>query len=204
MVPGLSAQIIPARSCSFRTTANFSTSLCTHIVEIRQSKLIRYTRQLRRLPRTARRAEEQLLAAYKISSARSRRMHGIRRPLPRQEHQGRAGAEQAQADRAHGKNRGAGERDEPKIGFRFPQPQRSGQKVITLKTSTRLRRKRDLSRHEFPGRARPAHRAGRAERRGQIHPAENSRRRAHAAIRHAQAGPQRQGRLLIRSTASRC
>ena len=92
----------------------------------------------------------------------------------------------------------APEGDDRKLDFRFPQPQRSGLRVDQAgEHPPCLRRERGVSRDGFSGGARPAHRAGGAERRGQIHPAEDPRRRAHAAGGHAHARPQRQSRLLL-------
>ncbi len=69
--------------------------------------------------------------------------------------------------------------EDRKVSFSFPQPQRSGLKVITLKNIHHAYGENVVyQRHGFRRRARPAHRARRAERRGQIHAAENSRRRA--------------------------
>ena len=95
--------------------------------------------------------------------------------------------------------------DERKIDFRFPQPQRSGQKVITLENI-----------HQAYG--------DKAVYRGMEFKAERDQRIVlvgpngagkstllkilagvvDAANRHADARPQRQGRLLFADTASRC
>ena len=87
----------------------FLNHLVSGIVEIRSSKLIRYRGNYDDYLVQRAAAEEQLLAAYKNQQREIARLHGIRRSFPRQGQQGLAGAEQAQADRAHGKDRGAGE-----------------------------------------------------------------------------------------------
>ena len=116
--------------------------------------------------------------------------------------------------------------DGPTVGFRFPQPQRSGHRVITLKHvkfgyvtkpdgrdalprvqaghAGRPCHKPDLRKSQFRGRTRPAHRARRAERRGQIHVAQIAGRRSAAAGGRTQARPQREVTAISRSIARRC
>ncbi len=122
---------------------------------------------------------------------------GIRRPLPRQGQQGLPGAEQAQADRAHGKDRGAG-----RPGQENPHqvPAARAQRQARDDAHRRplcLRRPEGLPGHRPGGREGPAHRVGRAQRRGQIDAAENSWRRAGHPGRRAQGGSQLRGRLLL-------
>ncbi len=77
-------------------------------------------------------AEEQLLAAYKKPAARHRAVC--------QEFADRFGAKASKASQAQSKLKQiermekieAPVNDESKIGFSFPQPMRSGQKVVTL------------------------------------------------------------------------
>ena len=76
----------------------FLNHIVSSIVEIRQSKLHSLSRQLRRISRPARRARGTTARRLQKSAARNRAAHGIREPFPRQDHQGGAGAEQAQAD----------------------------------------------------------------------------------------------------------
>ncbi len=85
----------------------FLNQLVGSIVEIRQSQLIRYRGNYEDYLVAARGAGGAAARRLQKPAARNRASDGIRRPVPRQEHQGRAGAEQAQADRAHGKDRGA-------------------------------------------------------------------------------------------------
>ena len=110
----------------------FLNQLVGGIVEIRQSRLIRYRGNYDEYLVQRAAHEEQLLAAYKNQQRDIAAAAGVRRPFPRQGQQGLAGAEQAQADRAHGQDRGAGERRAARSSSSFPQPQRSGQRVITL------------------------------------------------------------------------
>jgi ATPase subunit of ABC transporter with duplicated ATPase domains len=88
----------------------FLNALISHIVEIRMSKLIRYRGNYDdSYLDSARRTKRSCSPPTRISNAKSRTA-GFRRSLPRQGLQGRAGAEQAQADRAHGEDRSADQR----------------------------------------------------------------------------------------------
>ena len=90
------------------------------------------------------------------------------RSISRQDYQSIASSEQAETNRSHGKNRGS---DDARKNdqFHFPQPERSGLKVITLKNHpSRLRRRVGLSRNAISGRTRSTNRACRSEWRGQI------------------------------------
>jgi ATP-binding cassette subfamily F protein 3 len=101
------------------------------IVEIRQSKLLRYRGNYDEYVVQRAAAEEQLLAAYKNQQRDIARL---------QEFADRFRAKASKASQAQSKLKQiermekieAPTNDESKIGFRFPQPQRSGQKVITL------------------------------------------------------------------------
>ena len=166
-------------------------------MEIRQSKLIRYRGNYDEYLEQRAAAEEQLLAAYKNQQREiGQLMEFVNRFRAKNTKAAQAQSKLKQIERMDKIE--APDGDERKINFQFPQPQRSGMKVITLEDIHHAYGDNvGLSRHGFRGRARPAHRAGRAERRGQIHAAEDPRRRAHAAIGRAQARPQRQGRLLF-------
>jgi ATP-binding cassette subfamily F protein 3 len=175
----------------------FLNHIVSGIVEIRSSKLNRYRGNYDDFLVQRAAAEEQLLAAYKNQQKEIERL---------QEFADRFRAKASKASQAQSKLKQiermekieAPVNDTSKIGFSFPQPQRSGQKVITLENIHFAYGENVVYRGmEFSGGTRPAHRARRAERRGQIHVAENSCRRAGAAIRHAHARPQRQGRLLF-------
>ena len=76
----------------------FLNQLVGSIVEIRQSKLIRYRGGYDEYLLQREAYEQQQLAALQTPGARNRPADGIRQPLPRQEHQGDAGPKQAQAD----------------------------------------------------------------------------------------------------------
>ena len=147
----------------------FLNQLVGSIVEIRQSRLIRYRGNYDEYLEQREAHEQQQLAAYKHQQREIARLMEFVEPLPRQEHQGHPGAEQAQADRAHGQDRGAGGR---RAQARLPVPAAAAQRTARDQAGghpPRLRRERGLSRHELRGRARAAHRAGGAERRGQVH-----------------------------------
>ena len=88
----------------------FLNALVGSIVEIAQSKLIRYRGNWDSYVEQKAAREEQQLSAYKNQQKEIAAAPAICRPLSRQGEQGFAGAEQAQADRADGKNRGADSR----------------------------------------------------------------------------------------------
>ena len=93
-------------------------------------------RRLRRIPRAAGGRTSSSTWPPTKPAARDRPADGVRQPLPRQEHQGRAGAEQAQADRAHGQGRGA-RRRRPQA--RLPVPPAAAQRACgssSWRTST--------------------------------------------------------------------
>jgi ATPase subunit of ABC transporter with duplicated ATPase domains len=159
----------------------FLNQLVGSIVEIRQSKLIRYRGGYDEYLLQREAYEQQQLAAYKNQEREiGRLMEFVNRFRAKNTKAAQAQSKLKQIERMDKVE--APEGDDRKLDFRFPQPQRSGLRVDQAgEHPPRLRREGGLSRHEFSGRARPAHRAGRAERGGQIHVAEDSRRRAHAA-----------------------
>jgi ATP-binding cassette subfamily F protein 3 len=109
----------------------FLNQIVSGIVEIRSSKLNRYRGNYDDFLVQRAAAEEQLLAAYKNQQRDIARL---------QEFADRFGAKASKASQAQSKLKQiermdkieAPTNDESKIGFSFPQPQRSGQKVITL------------------------------------------------------------------------
>jgi ATP-binding cassette subfamily F protein 3 len=109
----------------------FLNHIVSGIVEIRQSKLNRYRGNYDDFLVQRAAAEERLLAAYKNQQRDIARL---------QEFADRFGAKASKASQAQSKLKQidrmekieAPVNDESKIGFSFPQPQRSGQKVITL------------------------------------------------------------------------
>ena len=109
----------------------FLNHIVSGIVEIRQSKLMRYRGNYDEYLVQRAAAEEQLLAAYKNQQKEIERL---------QLFADRFRAKASKASQAQSKLKQiermdkieAPVNDESKIGFSFPQPQRSGQKVITL------------------------------------------------------------------------
>src|SRR6476660_5190014 len=110
----------------------FLNQLVGGIVEIRQNKLVRYRGNYDEYLLQREAQEEQLLAAYK---------HQEREIARLMEFVNRFRAKNTKATQAQSKLKQIGRmekveapvNDERKIDFQFPQPQRSGQKVITLK-----------------------------------------------------------------------
>lgn len=110
----------------------FLNQLVGSIVEIRQSKLIRYRGNYDEFLVQREAAEEQLLAAYKNQQ---------REIASLMDFANRFRAKASKASQAQSKLKQiermekieAPSSDDKKVSFSFPQPQRSGQKVITLK-----------------------------------------------------------------------
>jgi len=110
----------------------FLNSLVGHIVEIRMSKLIRYRGNYDSYLEQREANEAQLLAAYKNQQ---------REIAALQEFADRFRAKASKASQAQSKLKQiermerieAPTGDEKKVSFRFPQPQRSGQRVIRMK-----------------------------------------------------------------------
>ena len=109
----------------------FLNQLVTSIVEIRQGRLIRYRGNYDSYLEQREASEEQLLAAYKNQQREIARL---------QEFADRFRAKNTKAAQAQSKLKQiermekieAPQGDDAKIGFHFPQPQRSGLKVLTL------------------------------------------------------------------------
>src|SRR5712675_802798 len=110
----------------------FLNQLVGSIIEIRQSKLIRYRGNYDDYLVQRDAAEEQLLAAYKNQQREiGRMMEFVNRFRAKNTKASQAQSKLKQIDRMEKVE--APTSDERKIDFQFPQPQRSGQKVITLK-----------------------------------------------------------------------
>jgi ATP-binding cassette subfamily F protein 3 len=109
----------------------FLNQLVGSIVEIRQSKLIRYRGNYDDYLDQRAAHEEQLLAAFKNQERQiARLMEFVNRFRAKNTKASQAQAKLKQIDRMEKVE--APENDERKIDFKFPQPQRSGLKVITL------------------------------------------------------------------------
>jgi ATP-binding cassette subfamily F protein 3 len=109
----------------------FLNNLVGSVVEIRQSKLIRYRGNYDDYLEQREAAEEQLLAAYKNQQREiGRLMLFVNRFRAKNTKATQAQAKLKQIDRMEKVEAPAS--DEKKIDFEFPQPQRSGLKVIKL------------------------------------------------------------------------
>ncbi|MFT5052610.1 MAG: ATP-binding cassette subfamily F protein 3 [Chlamydiales bacterium] len=109
----------------------FLDALVTAIVEIRHQKLVRYTGNFTKFLKQREAADAQYLAAYKTQQKEIAHLQAF---------VDRFKAKASKATQAQSKLRQiermdkleAPESDDKKVGFRFPQPPRSGQKVIWL------------------------------------------------------------------------
>src|SRR6185369_9515022 len=110
----------------------FLNQLVGGIVEIRQSKLIRYRGNFEEYLVQREAAEEQLLAAYKNQQREiAHLMEFVNRFRAKNTKAAQAQSKLKQIDRMEKIE--APSADDRKVSFSFPQPQRSGQRVIRLK-----------------------------------------------------------------------
>lgn len=110
----------------------FLNQLVGSVVEIRQSKLIRYRGNYDDYLLQREAAEEQLLAAYKNQQREiAHMMEFINRFRAKNTKAAQAQSKLKQIERMEKIE--APSADERKVSFSFPQPQRSGQRAITLK-----------------------------------------------------------------------
>ena len=111
---------------------SFLNELTTHIIEIRQRKLIRYRGNFDACLAQRAAAEAQQLAAYKNQQREiAQKMEFVDRFRAKNTKAAQAQSKLKQIERMEKIE--APEESEKKIHFKFPQPQRSGQKVISLK-----------------------------------------------------------------------
>src|SRR3954470_22241172 len=109
----------------------FLNQLVGSVVEIRQSKLIRYRGNYEDYLEQREAHEQQLLAAFKHQEREiGRLMDFVNRFRAKNTKAAQAQSKLKQIDRMDKVE--APSADEKKLDFHFPQPQRSGQKVITL------------------------------------------------------------------------
>lgn len=110
---------------------NFLNELCTQIVEIRQTRLMRYRGNYDEYLEKRAAAEEQLLAAWKNQQREiAHKMEFVERFRAKNTKAAQAQSKLKQIERMEKIE--APVADGKKISFSFPQPQRSGLKVITL------------------------------------------------------------------------
>jgi ATP-binding cassette subfamily F protein 3 len=111
---------------------SFLNELATHTVEIRQRKLVRYRGNYDACLEQRAAAEAQLLAAYKNQQREiAHMMEFVQRFRAKNTKAAQAQSKLKQIERMEKIE--APVADAKKIHFKFPQPQRSGQKAITLK-----------------------------------------------------------------------
>ena len=111
---------------------SFLNELTTHIVEIRQRKLVRYRGNFDACLEQRAAAQAQQLAAYKNQQREiAHKMEFVERFRAKNTKAAQAQSKLKQIERMEKIE--APEEEERKIHFRFPQPQRSGLKVISLK-----------------------------------------------------------------------
>jgi ATP-binding cassette subfamily F protein 3 len=111
---------------------NFLNHLVTHILEIRHGKIVRYRGNYDEYLTQRAAAEEQLAAAYKNQQREiAHMMEFVERFRAKNTKAAQAQSKLKQIERMEKIE--APVSDEKKIKFQFPQPQRSGLKVITLK-----------------------------------------------------------------------
>jgi len=111
---------------------NFLNHLVTHILEIRHGKLVRYRGDYEAYLAQREAADAQLAAAYKNQQREiARMMEFVERFRAKNTKASQAQSKLKQIERMEKIEAPAG--DERKINFQFPQPQRSGLKVITLR-----------------------------------------------------------------------
>jgi len=110
----------------------FLNQLVGAIVEIRQERLIRYTGNYDAYLEQRQAAEEQLLAAYKNQQREmARLMAFVERFRAKNTKASQAQSKLKQIERME--KIAAPVADDPELDFQFPQPERSGQRVIELK-----------------------------------------------------------------------
>ncbi|HWD20573.1 MAG TPA: ATP-binding cassette domain-containing protein [Verrucomicrobiae bacterium] len=113
---------------------NFLNTLCTQTVEIRQSKMMRYRGNYNDYLVQREAAEVQLLAAYKNQQREiAHKMEFVERFRAKNTKAAQAQSKLKQIEKMEKIEAPVSE--SKKISFQFPQPQRSGRRVITLKNT---------------------------------------------------------------------
>jgi ATP-binding cassette subfamily F protein 3 len=163
----------------------FLNQLVGSIVEIAHSKLIRYRGNWDSYVEQKSGARRTTALGLQESTEGNRIAAIVRRSLPRQGEQSIASAKQAEADRSHGKNRGA---DRARQNDQVPLPAAAAQRSACHRVErcrSCLCRSCRLSRFEFSCGKRTTHGAGRTKRRRKIHTTQIARRRVACAKRKA-------------------
>ena len=111
----------------------FLNRLCTHVAELRQSRLLRYTGNYDEYLEQRASAEATMIATAKSQQREIDRMQlFVDRFRAKNTKAAQAQSKMKQIERLKEEMVGTPDDDGPTVGFRFPQPQRSGQRVITL------------------------------------------------------------------------
>jgi ATP-binding cassette subfamily F protein 3 len=111
----------------------FLNRLCTHITELRQSRLLRYTGNYDAYLEQRASAEVTMIATAKSQQREIDRMQlFVDRFRAKNTKAAQAQSKMKQIERLKEEMVGTPDGDGPTVGFRFPQPQRSGHRVITL------------------------------------------------------------------------
>jgi ATP-binding cassette subfamily F protein 3 len=107
--------------------------LCTHVVELHQSRLLRYTGNYDEYLEQRAATEVTLIATAKAQQREIERLQlFVDRFRAKNTKAAQAQSKMKQIERLKEERVTAPEGPDATVGFRFPQPQRSGQKVITL------------------------------------------------------------------------
>src|SRR5437667_149429 len=111
----------------------FLNNLCTHIAELRASRILRYTGNYDDYLEQRASAEATMIATAKSQQREIDRMQlFVDRFRAKNTKAAQAQSKMKQIERLKEDMVETPDSDGPKVGFRFPQPQRSGQRVITL------------------------------------------------------------------------
>ncbi len=167
-------------------------------------KLIRYRGDYEDYLAQREAAEAQLASAYKNQQREiAHMMEFVERFRAKNTKAAQAQSKLKQIERMEKIEAPAG--DEKKIKFQFPQPQRSGLKVVTLKDVHHAYGANVIYRGlDFQAERGSAHGAGRAERRGKIDPAQNPGGRFAGAIGRRGFWATTSNAVIIRNTALTC
>ncbi|HUC85976.1 MAG TPA: ATP-binding cassette domain-containing protein, partial [Candidatus Acidoferrales bacterium] len=112
----------------------FLNELCTHIAELRAARILRYTGNYDAYLAQRANAEATLVATAKAQQREIDRLQlFVDRFRAKNTKAAQAQSKLKQIERLKEDMVATPEGDGPSVGFRFPQPQRSGQRVITLK-----------------------------------------------------------------------
>src|SRR5208282_1120973 len=111
----------------------FLNRLCTHVAELRQARLLRYTGNYDAYLEQRASAEVTMIATAKSQQREIDRMQlFVDRFRAKNTKAAQAQSKMKQIERLKEEMVGTPDGDGPTVGFRFPQPQRSGHRVITL------------------------------------------------------------------------